>query len=111
MSWRPSTPRKSLELVSKPSQADEDAGEVDKALVDEAVVFVSNHEAAKAAEPGDGAFDLPAAAVAPEFPAILRVRSDSAAAMWSRLCHSQRTSPLCMSISWIAWEFSICAMM
>ena len=58
--------RDSLELVSKPSQADEDAGEVDKALVDEAIVFVADLQAAEAADPRDGAFDLPAAAVAPE---------------------------------------------
>ena len=75
-----------LELVSKPSQADEDAGEVDKSLVDEAIVFVADHEAAEAAEPGDGAFDLPAAAVAPEFPAILRVRSYSATATSCAFC-------------------------
>ena len=48
-----------LELVSKPSGADENAGEVDKALVNEAEVF-----AAEATDPRNNAFNLPAAVVA-----------------------------------------------
>ena len=50
---------------------------MDKALVNEAVVFAADHLAADAADPGEGAFNLPAAAVVTKFAIILRGRSDS----------------------------------
>jgi len=54
---------------------------VDETLVNEAVVFVSDHQSAEAADPGDGALDFPAAAVAAEFASVLSFWSDSASAM------------------------------
>jgi hypothetical protein len=65
--------------VSKPSQADEDAGEVDKSLIDKAVVLMANDQAAEGADPGDGAFDFAASAVAAKLSTILCVRTYSAA--------------------------------
>ena len=56
---------------------------MDKSLVDKAVVFVTNDESAEAADPGDGAFDLPAAAIATQFSTVLRVRSTASSAMWT----------------------------
>jgi hypothetical protein len=56
---------------------------VDKALVDEAVVFMANHQASEAADPGDGAFDLPTAAITAQLATVLRVRPHSTSAMWA----------------------------
>ena len=69
----------SLELVSKPSEADGDAGEVDEGLVDAAVVFVPDDEAAELLEPGDGAFDFPAAAVTTKLAAVLGLWTNATA--------------------------------
>jgi hypothetical protein len=54
---------------------------VDKSLIDKAVVFVTDDETAEAADPGDRAFNLPAAAVAPQLPAVLRFRSAASSSM------------------------------
>src|SRR3974390_3001310 len=42
---------------------------------------VTNHQAAKVAEPGEGAFDFPAAAVAAQGSTVLRARLAAIAAM------------------------------
>lgn len=44
---------------------------------------MSDHQSAEVADPRDGAFDLPAASVASQLSAILRLRSHSAPAMWA----------------------------
>jgi len=51
----------SLQLVSKRSEADEEAGEMDEALINEAVAFMAFHQATKAADLRNGVFDLPPA--------------------------------------------------
>jgi len=50
-------------------------------LKNTAVVLVANHQPAEVLEPGDGAFNLPAAAVTPQLAAILRGRSSAPAAV------------------------------
>ena len=54
---------------------------MDKSLIDKVVVLVSNDEPTEAADPGDGAFNLPAAAVAPQFTTVLGVRSFASSSM------------------------------
>lgn len=54
---------------------------MDKSLIDKAVVFMANDESAETADPGDGAFDLPAAAIATQFPTVLGVRSTASTSM------------------------------
>lgn len=56
---------------------------MDKSLVDKAVMFMANDQAAESADPGDRAFDFPASAVAAELSAILRTRTYSASAVWA----------------------------
>jgi hypothetical protein len=52
-------------------------------LIDKAVVLMANDQAAEGADPGDGAFDFPASAVAAKLSTILCVRAYSAATVWA----------------------------
>ncbi|MGC4002556.1 MAG: hypothetical protein QM811_05190 [Pirellulales bacterium] len=61
--------KKTLEAVSQASEADEDAGDVDERLVEIGFSFVAHGESSGVLEPGEGAFDLPAAFVTREFAA------------------------------------------
>jgi len=58
-------------LVSKLPEADHDAGEVEEALIDEAVMLTPNHQTTELADPGDRAFDLPASSVPSQLPTVL----------------------------------------
>ncbi len=54
---------------------------MDKSLVDKAVIFMTNDKSAEAADPRDRSLDLPATAVAPQFPAVLGFRSAPSSSM------------------------------
>jgi len=54
---------------------------MDKALVNEAVMFMAYDQATEAADPGNGAFDFPAAAVAAKLAAILGGGSNAASSV------------------------------
>jgi hypothetical protein len=81
MAGRPPAPwwdggaRPGLEAISKPRQApegDEGAGEVEEGAEVLELPLVAHHQAAEVEEPGVGALDDPAAAVAAQLSAILK---------------------------------------
>ncbi len=85
-----------LELVSKPPEADGDAGEVEEALVDEAVMLVPHDQPPEELQPADGAFDLPASAVPSQLASILSLRPLADGDRWGLLpdLHLRRRRPV-----------------
>jgi predicted site-specific integrase-resolvase len=63
-----------LEAVSKPSHDDHEAGELDESVKEIGVIFIARDKPAEVLKPADRAFDLPAAAIAPELAAVLSGR-------------------------------------
>lgn len=61
-----------LEVVSKVSDENHDAGEFEEAAVDLDEAFMADEQSPPVAEPCEEPFDLPAFAIAPERPAILK---------------------------------------
>src|SRR5579864_6099968 len=71
------------------SQKNEEATEMNKAQEIEGVAFIADHQSAKIAQPGEEAFDLPAASIAPQWAAILRFRALAVAPMRGNHLHLQ----------------------
>jgi hypothetical protein len=67
--------------VSKPFEETQLAGEFDERGEDEAVELVAYEESAVASQPGEGAFDLPATAIAAKLAVVLSRATDSATAV------------------------------
>lgn len=70
------------------AQEDESAGEVEKPEEVLGLHLVADDEATEDVEPGEEAFHLPAALVAPQLAPILRGLALSAPAMWSNQRHA-----------------------
>lgn len=70
----PDKSRFALEPVSKLPDDDQDAGHVEKRLIDIDLMFISDHQSSEVSNPGDAAFHLPAALVSPQFSSVLRRR-------------------------------------
>jgi hypothetical protein len=64
------------------AEGDDEAGDMEKGSIDVGVVFVSNNEAPKISQPGEGSFNFPTVAIAPEFAAILKFVA-ARGAMWT----------------------------
>jgi len=61
-------------VVSQVSESDEEAGDMEEGVIHRQRAFVSHHQAAEVAQPGEGALDFPATPIAPQRSSILRGR-------------------------------------
>src|SRR5689334_873029 len=70
------------------SEQDQNAAQMEKAEIVLGVVLVAHHQAPEIVQPGEEPFDFPAAAVAPQRPAILGapLRTAIAAVRCNHLC-------------------------
>jgi len=70
-----------LEAVSKPPNADHCTREVHESIIHRDIEFMSNKQSSKVAQPCDGSFDCPSAAITPKLASVLSLSSFSTFAM------------------------------